>query len=55
MATAKGNRYGHRDATMALVAYRHGLRASELVDLRVGADGLQNSLLALQASQARQP
>ena len=34
MAVAKGNRYGHRDATMALVAYRHGLRASELVDLR---------------------
>ena len=24
----------HRDATMILVAYRHGLRASELVDLR---------------------
>src|ERR1700688_794481 len=34
MAAAKDNRYGHRDATMALVAYRHGLRASELVDLR---------------------
>jgi integrase len=34
MAAAKGNRYGHRDATMALVAYRHGLRASELTDLR---------------------
>jgi integrase len=31
---AKGNRHGHRDATMVLVAYRHGLRASELVDLR---------------------
>jgi integrase len=31
---AKHNRYGHRDATMILVAYRHGLRASELVDLR---------------------
>jgi type 1 fimbriae regulatory protein FimB/type 1 fimbriae regulatory protein FimE len=30
---AKGNRWGHRDATMILVAYRHGLRASELVDL----------------------
>jgi len=28
------NRYGHRDATMVLVAYRHGLRAAELVDLR---------------------
>ena len=34
METAKGNRWGHRDATMVLVAYRHGLRASELVDLR---------------------
>src|SRR5450830_570669 len=29
-----GNRYGHRDATMILVAYRHGLRASEVCDLR---------------------
>jgi type 1 fimbriae regulatory protein FimB/type 1 fimbriae regulatory protein FimE len=33
-AAAKANRYGHRDATIILVAYRHGLRASELVDLR---------------------
>lgn len=31
---AKSNRWGHRDATMILVAYRHGLRAAELVDLR---------------------
>ena len=31
---AKANRYGHRDATMLLVAYRHGLRASEICDLR---------------------
>src|SRR3954470_3920796 len=31
---AKANRYGHRDATMILVAYRHGLRAAELTDLR---------------------
>src|ERR1700731_1770788 len=30
----KGNRWGHRDATMVLIAFRHGLRASELVDLR---------------------
>jgi integrase len=30
---AKNNRYGHRDATMILVAYRHGLRASEVCDL----------------------
>jgi integrase len=34
MGAARGNRYGHRDATMILVAYRHGLRVSELVDLR---------------------
>jgi type 1 fimbriae regulatory protein FimB/type 1 fimbriae regulatory protein FimE len=30
----KGNRWGHRDATMILTTYRHGLRASELTDLR---------------------
>ena len=34
MKAAGGNRWGHRDATMILVAYRHGLRVSELVDLR---------------------
>jgi integrase len=27
-------RYGHRDATMILIAHRHGLRVSELVALR---------------------
>jgi integrase len=31
---AKDNRCGHRDATMILVAYRHGLWASEICDLR---------------------
>ena len=30
---AKGNRYGHRDATMILVAFRHGFRASEIIEL----------------------
>ena len=34
MAATKGNRYSHRDSTMILVGYRHGLRASELTDLR---------------------
>ena len=34
ITAASGNRYGHRDATMVLVAYRHGLRAGELVTLR---------------------
>jgi len=27
-------RHGHRDATMILLAYRHGLRVSELIALR---------------------
>jgi integrase len=31
---AKANRHGHRDATMILIAFRHGLRAAELCDLR---------------------
>jgi integrase len=34
IAAAGANRSGHRDATMVLVAYRHGLRAAELVALR---------------------
>jgi len=34
MTAACKNRWGRRDATMLLVAYRHGLRVSELVDLR---------------------
>jgi integrase len=33
-AARKHGRYGHRDATMILLAYRHGLRASELCDLQ---------------------
>lgn len=34
MKAAQHNRWGHRDSTMILVAFRHGLRVSELVDLR---------------------
>src|SRR4051812_10589075 len=34
ISAAKQNRWGHRDACMVLVAYRHGLRAAELTDLR---------------------
>ena len=33
-AARKVSRYGHRDATMILIGYRHGLRAGELCDLQ---------------------
>ena len=33
-AARKSSRYGHRDATMILIGYRHGFRASELCDLQ---------------------
>jgi integrase len=33
IAVAKHGRYGHRDATLVLIAFRHGLRASEICDL----------------------
>jgi integrase len=33
-AARKSSRYGHRDATMILIGYRHGLPASELCDLQ---------------------
>jgi integrase len=33
-AARKSSRYGHRDATMILIGYRRGLRASELCDLQ---------------------
>ena len=36
--TVRQNRYGHRGALMVLLAYRHGLRAAEVVHL----SGLQN-------------
>jgi len=33
-AARKSSRWGHRDATMILIGYRHGLRACELCDLQ---------------------
>src|SRR5271169_5778003 len=38
-------RHGHRDATMILLAYRHGLRVSELVGLRREQVDLKQGLL----------
>ena len=41
----KDNRWGHRDAMMVLIAFRHGLRASELVDLHWDQVDLEHALL----------
>jgi site-specific recombinase XerD len=45
MAAAKTNRWGHRDGTMILLAYRHGLRVAELVTLRWDAIEFANGRL----------
>ena len=45
MAAARRNRWGHRDATMVMIAFRHGLRASELIDLRWDQVDLEHALL----------
>jgi type 1 fimbriae regulatory protein FimB/type 1 fimbriae regulatory protein FimE len=37
MRVAKTGRWGHRDALLILMGYRHGLRISELVNLRSGS------------------
>ena len=44
-AAAKRGRHGSRDATMILVAYRHGLRVSELIALRWDQVDLKQGLL----------
>jgi type 1 fimbriae regulatory protein FimE len=44
-AASRLGRYGHRDATLILVAYRHGLRVSELVALRWDQVDLEQGFL----------
>lgn len=44
-AAGRGGRHGHRDATLILVGYRHGLRVSELVALRWDQIDLKQGLV----------
>ena len=44
---AKQGRYGHRDATLILLMYRHGLRVSEAVALRWDSLDLKQGLLTV--------
>ena len=49
------NRHGHRDATMILVAYRHGLRVSELTDLRWEQIDFRKAVLHVRRLKAGTP
>src|SRR3974390_328174 len=59
MSATKNNRYGHRDSTMILVGYRHGLRASELTDRRWDqgdfANGTMHGRRVKQGSPSKHP
>ena len=55
MDAASGNRWGHRDATAILLAYRHGLRASELVALRWDDVDFRTGKLHVRRSKGGQP
>jgi type 1 fimbriae regulatory protein FimB/type 1 fimbriae regulatory protein FimE len=52
---AKDNRYGHRDAAMILMAYCHGFRAAELVDLRWDQVDFERATLAVRRAKRGTP
>jgi integrase len=51
----KRNRWGHRDSTAILIAYRHGLRSSELVALRWSDIELQTGRLHVRRAKNGTP
>ncbi len=51
---AKGNRHGARDATMILVCFRHGLRASELCELQWSDVEFESATLHLRRAKGGQ-
>ena len=55
MAAARQNRYGHRDATLILMAFRHGLRASEAVDLRWDQVDFDRAVLHVRRTKGGSP
>lgn len=55
MKAANGNRWGHRDSTMILVAFRHGFRAVELVDLRWDQIDFNSANMAIRRAKKGSP
>jgi type 1 fimbriae regulatory protein FimB/type 1 fimbriae regulatory protein FimE len=53
--TAKANRHGRRDALMVLVAYRHGLRVSELLDLQWNQIDFEHATLHVRRAKKGTP
>jgi integrase len=49
---AKGNRHGQRDATMILICFRHGLRASELCELQWSDVEFESATLHLRRAKS---
>jgi integrase len=47
LAAAASSRYGHRDRTLLLVMYRHGLRVSEAISLRWEQFDMKAGLLSV--------
>ena len=54
-AARERGRYGHRDATMIFIAYRHGLRPVELCALRWDQVDLAHGLLHVQRVKSGMP
>jgi integrase len=52
---AGDNRFGHRDATMVLIAFRHGLRAAEIVALRWDSVDFNHSRLHVNRAKEGSP
>jgi integrase len=55
IAAAKGNRWGHRDATMIVMGFRHGLPSAEVVDLRWDQVDFQTATLHVRRVKAGTP
>lgn len=54
-AVRKHSRYGHRGSAMILVAYRHGLRVGELVQLQWSQVHFESATLAVQRLKHGKP
>src|SRR5207237_7141196 len=54
-AARKGSRYGHPDARMILIGYRHGLRASQLCELQWSQVELNTGRLHVRRAKSGSP